>query len=73
MSSGVVNKPVHSITTSISKSFHGRFSGFLSANILMPFPLTSIDFSFACIVPWKGPWTESNLKNKIPGALLTKF
>ena len=57
--SKVVNIPVHSATTSVSSSFHGISSGFLSALTLITLLLTTRSLSFISIEPENVPWTES--------------
>jgi len=50
-----VNNPVDSITISTPEMPQGIFLGSLSANILISFPLTIIEFSVASTVPLNFP------------------
>jgi hypothetical protein len=59
-----VKSPVDSITTSTPSSFQGRFFGSLSAKILISFPLTTNELSFASTVPSNFPKHESYLEDE---------
>src|SRR3990172_8416405 len=57
-----VKRPVHSSTTSILKSFHGSCAGSFTAVILISFPFTTIELSFAFMSASRIPNTESYLR-----------
>ena len=57
--SWLAKKPVHSMTTSTPRSFHGSFAGSRSASTRMRSPLTTMWSPSTETSPGKRPWAVS--------------